>query len=61
LQVPYDKTRKMVEEHFKEDIELFDYTFDSYYPEVGQIPDNLAYLCKQQKSPMRLEQTCKNR
>jgi len=29
----------MVGEHFKEDIELFGYTFDSYSPHVGQIPD----------------------
>jgi len=32
-----DKTRKMVEEYFKEDIELFGYTFDSYSPNTGQI------------------------
>jgi len=29
-----DKTKKMVEEHFKEDIELFGYTFDNYFPDV---------------------------
>jgi hypothetical protein len=29
----------MVEEHFKEDIELFGYTLDSYSPDVRQIPN----------------------
>ncbi len=32
-------TKKMVEEYFKADIELFAYTFDSYSPAVEQIPD----------------------
>ncbi|EDN69665.1 conserved hypothetical protein [Beggiatoa sp. PS] len=32
-------TKKMVAEYFKTDIELFGYTFDSYSPDVIQIPD----------------------
>jgi hypothetical protein len=32
-----EKTKKMIEEHFKEDIELFGYTFDGYYPNAGQV------------------------
>jgi hypothetical protein len=31
-----EKTRKLVEEHFQEDIALFGYTFDGYYPTMGQ-------------------------
>jgi hypothetical protein len=32
-------TKKMVEEYFKADIELFGYTFNSYSPAMGQNPD----------------------
>lgn len=31
-----DKTKKIVEEYFQEDIKLFGYTFDGYYPIAGQ-------------------------
>lgn len=31
-----EKTRKLVEEHFQEDIALFGYTFDGYYSTMGQ-------------------------
>jgi hypothetical protein len=32
-----EDTRKLVEKHFKEDIELFGYTFDGYHSEVKQM------------------------
>ncbi|HAX74508.1 MAG TPA: sulfotransferase [Cyanobacteria bacterium UBA11372] len=32
-----NKTRRIVEEYFQEDIELFGYTFDGYYPIAGQV------------------------